>query len=309
MKAVRVHQFGGIDAMVYEETPRPEPGPGQVLVRVAAAGVGLWDALIREGDSDLGHTVPLTLGSDLAGIVEAVGPGVTDFERGDRVFGATNPLFINAYAEYAVADAGMIARTPERLSQIEAASVPVVAVTAWQMLFDHGSVGSGSQVLILGAAGVVGAYAVQLAKSAGANAAAVVRPKDAEYVRSLGADRVLDASASSTEQGVSGIDVVLDLVGGESLERWIGALKPGGTCVSAVALPDTQKAGRPDIKALFFYVSVTTAGLTKIAARLQSGTLTPTVGEVLPLAEARTAHEMLAGRPHQRGKIVLRVSD
>ena len=161
MKAIRVHQFGGIDAMVYEDVPRPEPGPGEVLVRVAAAGVGPWDALIRKGDSKLGQPLPLTLGSDLAGIVEAVGPGVSNFEVGDRVFGATNALFINAYAEYAVADAGMIARTPPRLSQIQAAAAPVVAVTAWQMVFDHGNVSSGSRVLILGAAGVVGAYALE----------------------------------------------------------------------------------------------------------------------------------------------------
>lgn len=309
MKAVRVHQFGGVDVMVYEETPRPEPGPGEVLVRVAAAGVGPWDALIREGDSELGQPLPLTLGSDLAGMIEAVGPGVTTFERGDRVFGATNSLFINAYAEYAVADTGMIARMPERISAIEAASAPVVAVTAWQMLFEHGNVGSGSRVLILGAAGVVGAYAVQLARSVGADVAAIVHSKDVDYVHTLGADRVVDASASNAEQGFSGVDVVLDLVGGESVERWMAALKPGGKCVSAVALPDTQKAGRPDVEAQFFYVAVTTAGLTEIAARLQSGTLSATVGEILPLAEARTAHEMLAGRPHTRGKIVLRVSD
>ena len=300
MKAVRVHQFGGIDAMVYEETPRPEPGRGEVLVRVAAAGVGPWDALIREGDSKLGQPLPLTLGSDLAGIVEAVGPSVSTFERGDRVFGATNPLFINAYAEYAVADASMIARMPERLSPIEAASVPVVAVTAWQMVFDHGNVGSGSRVLILGAAGVVGAYAVQLARSAGAQVAAAVYPKDADYVRGLGAEVV--------EENAPQWDVVLDLVGGDSAERWMAALKPGGKCVSAVALPDTKKAGRPDVKAEFFYVAVTAARLTEIAALLQSGALVPNVGEVLPLAEARTAHEMLAGQPHKRGKIVLQVT-
>ena len=118
---------------------------------------------------------------------------------------------------------------------------------------------------------------------------------------------MLDPSALDMKAGESGVDVVLDLVGGDSVERWMAALKPGGKCVSAVVLPDTQKAGRPDVQAAFFYVAVTTARLTEIAARLQSGTLTTTVGEILLLAEARTAHEMLAGRPHQRGKIVLRV--
>src|SRR5437762_7658540 len=133
MKAARIHRFGSPDVIVLEDIPRPSPAAGEVLVKVAAAGVGPWDALIREGKSKVSPPPPLTLGSDLSGVVEAVGAGVTDFKTGDEVYGVTNAQFVGAQAEYAVADAHMIALKPKRLSMVEAASVPVVAVTAWQM--------------------------------------------------------------------------------------------------------------------------------------------------------------------------------
>ncbi len=131
MKAVRVHRFGGPDVLVIDELPIPAPGSGELLVRVAASGVGPWDALVREGKSKVSPPPPLTLGSDLSGAVEAAGAGVSDFKVGDQVYGVTNPQFCGANAEYALASAAMMARKPQRLSHIEAASVPVVAVTAW----------------------------------------------------------------------------------------------------------------------------------------------------------------------------------
>src|ERR1700722_13439678 len=153
MKAARIHRFGAPDVVVVEEVPRPAPAAGELLVRVAAAGVGPWDALIREGKSKVSPPPPLTLGSDLSGVIEAVGAGVAGFEVGDQVYGVTNSQFCGAYAEYALASAAMIAGKPQRLSHIEAASVPVVAVTAWQMLFDYAQVAAGQRILILGAAG------------------------------------------------------------------------------------------------------------------------------------------------------------
>src|SRR5215831_5248888 len=137
MKAARIHRFGPPDVIEVEEIPRPRPAPGEVLVRVAAAGVGPWDALIREGKSTVSPPPPLTLGSDLSGVVEAVGTGVSPFKNGDEVYGVTNPQFVGANAEFAAASALMVAPKPRRLSSVEAASVPVVAVTAWQMLFEH----------------------------------------------------------------------------------------------------------------------------------------------------------------------------
>src|SRR5689334_17694607 len=164
--AWRVHEFGPPEIMKFERVARPEPGPGEVLVKVEAAGVGPWDGWIRAGKSALPQPLPLTLGSDLSGTVAAVGSGISELAVGDQVFGVTNAQFLGAYAEYAVASAGMLAKKPSSLSYAEAASVPVVAVTAWQGLFDHAHLEAGQTVVIHGAAGNVGAYAVQLARRA-----------------------------------------------------------------------------------------------------------------------------------------------
>jgi NADPH:quinone reductase-like Zn-dependent oxidoreductase len=150
VKAVRVHRFGPPEVITFDDVERPIPRDGEVLVRVKAAGVGPWDAWVRGGRSVVQHSLPLTLGSDLCGAVEAIGTGVAGFRPGDEVFGVTNKQFTGAYAEYAVASAGMIARRPARLGDAEAAAVPVIAVTAWQMLFEHAHVGSGQTVLVHG---------------------------------------------------------------------------------------------------------------------------------------------------------------
>jgi len=160
MMAWRVHEFGPPEIMQFERVSVPKPGPGEVLVRVHAAGVGPWDGWIRAGRSALPQPLPLTLGSDLSGDIRAVGPDVSDLRVGDQVYGVTNPRFIGAYAEYALAWAAMIARKPTSLSYIKAASVPVIAVTAWQGLFDQAQLKAGQSVLIHGGAGNVGAYAV-----------------------------------------------------------------------------------------------------------------------------------------------------
>ena len=305
MKAVRVHRFGGIDAIEYEEVAVPAPGAGQVLVEVRAAGVGPWDAWVREGKSALPQPLPLTLGSDLSGVVESVGPGVSAFRPGEEVFGVTNARFTGANAEYAVAEAGMLAAKPRRLTHLEAASVPVVASTAWQMVWDHGAVGPAKVVLVHGAAGNVGAYAVQLAKRAGARVLATVRARDADRVRALGADRVIDADAERFEEAAGRVDVVLDTLGGAMQTRSWDVLAPGGILVSSVSQPDPQEAARRGLRGVFFLVAVTSAGLARIAELFDAGRLLANVGEVLPLAEARRAHAMLAGEPHKPGKIVL----
>jgi len=307
MRAVRVHRYGGLDVVAYEEVGRPSPGEAQVLVQVRAAGVGPWDAWVRAGKSALPQPLPLTLGSDLSGVVREVGPGVSGIHPGDDVFGATNSRFTGAYAEYAVAEAAMIALKPGRLSYIEAASVPVVATTAWQMVFDHGQVDGTRRVLVHGAAGNVGAYAVQLAKRSGADVIATAFTRDVEYVRTLGVDRVIDMQTARFEERATEVDVVLDTVGGEILDRSFEVLKPGGVLVSSVAMPDQDKAAQRRVRGVFFLVAVTSEGLTRIADLFDTGQLVTNVGEVLPLAEARRAHEMLAGKPHKRGKIVLAV--
>lgn len=307
MKAARVLQFGPPNVIMTDDLPRPEPGAGQLVVRVKAAGVGNWDALIREGKVEL-QPLPLILGSELSGIVEATGAGVSGFKAGDEVYGATNEQFSGAYAEYALASAGMMAQKPKTLNFIEAASTPIVTVTAWQMLFDYAHATAGQTVLIHGGGGNVGAYAVQLAKQTGLHVVATAASDDLDYVRDLGAERVVDYRTERFEESLTGVDVVLDTVGGDTQQRSLQVLKPGGILVSVVSpVPEaTQK--RYGVRAAYFYVDVTTTRLNKITELFESGKLTTDVGTVLPLEEARKAHEMLGGAPHRRGKIVLSIA-
>jgi NADPH:quinone reductase-like Zn-dependent oxidoreductase len=310
MKAVRVHSFGPPEVISFEDVSKPEPAGGEVVVvQVKAAGVGPWDALIRSGRSVLPQPLPLTLGSDLSGVVHAIGPGVGKFKIGDEVFGVTNERFTGAYAEYAVAKATMIALKPKTLNHSHAASVPVVAVTAWQMVFELARLSLGQSVLIHGGAGNVGGYLLQLAKRAGAMVITTAAAKDTSYVRSLGAYGVIDYRLRRFEEQVKDIDVVLDTVGGDTLDRSYGVLKRGGILVSSVAQPSQEKAQQHGVSALFFLVRVTTDRLKKIAELIDAGELKTEVGEVLWLNEARQGHQMLEGAPHRRGKIVIKVAD
>lgn len=304
MKAVRVHAFGGLDAMVYEEVPRPDPGPGQVLVRVAAAGVGPWDLWVRSGRSVLPQPLPLTLGADLSGIVEAVGEGVTNIAPGAAVYGATNAQFTGAYAEYAVAEAAMLAPRPATLTDIEAASVPVIGCTALQMLFEHAGVEAGQTVVVIGGGGNVGAYAVQLALLAGAKVVATGRTADLERIAALGATAV-DAGAPIPDQFRSGVDAVIDTVGGRALEQAFKWLRIGGVLVSSAAEPDPELAARHKVRAQFMLVAVTTHKLVELSEFFASGGLRTSIGEVLSLSDARRAHGMIEAGTAPMGKLVL----
>jgi NADPH:quinone reductase-like Zn-dependent oxidoreductase len=308
MKAAGILQFGPPSVIVNEDLEQPKPGAGELLVHVKAAGVGPWDALIREGKSAVSPAPPLVLGSDLSGIVAEIGPGVSGFSAGDEVYGSTNEGFVGAYAEYSVASAAMMAPKPRSLNHIEAASAPVVAVTAWQMLFDYAHAQAGQTVLIHGAAGNVGAYAVQLARNAGLNVIATASANDLDYVRDLGANLVLDYHRSRFEDAAHAVDVVIDTVGGATRERSFRVLKPGGILVSVVSPISEETAKRFGVKAVFFYVEVTTARLQHLTELFDSGKLVACVGTVLPLSQARAAHDMLGGAPHDRGKIVLKIA-
>ncbi|MGE5303831.1 MAG: NADP-dependent oxidoreductase [Alphaproteobacteria bacterium] len=309
MKAVRIHRFGSPEVLSLKEVPKPEPGSGEVLVQVKAAGVGPWDALVRSGKSALPQPLPLTLGSDLSGVIHATGPGVERLNTGDEVFGVTNERFTGAYAEYALAQASMIAPKPKTLNYTHAASVPVVAVTAWQMVFDYARVTKGQFVLVHGGAGNVGAFAVQLAKRAGAVVIATASAEDDGYVHRLGADGVMDYRATRFWERLKDVDVVLDTVGGETLERSYEIVKRGGIIVSSAAQPSKERAEQCGVRALFFLVEVTRERLGKIAQLIDAGRLKTEVSEVLWLNEARQGHQMLEGAPHRRGKIVLKISD
>ena len=301
MKAARIHSFGPPSFVVVEDVPVPSPGPGEVLVRVTAAGVAPWDAIIREGKSKVGPQPPLTLGSDLSGFVEKVGPGVTEYAPADEIYGVTNPQFCGAQAEFAVAKAGMVARKPRLLSHVEAASAPVIAVTAWQMLFQYAQAMRGQTAMVVGAAGNVGAYAVQMAVDAGIQVVGIAHLADENLLRSLGVKAIIDSSKPAFEQDLPRVDAILDTVGGSTLQRCVAALKPGGKLVTSVC---TQPL---PVGAIFFYAEVTTARLETLTPLFDTGRITTRVGSILPLSEARQAQGMLAGAPHKPGKIILEI--
>ena len=303
MLAAVVHAFGAVDAIALEEIPVPVPGPGQVLVRVEAAGVGPWDGWVRAGKSVLPQPLPLTPGAEISGIVAAA-PQDAPFKVGDVVFGVTNARFTNGSAQYALAATSMLARKPATLSHIEAASIPVVAVTAWAMAFDHAHLREGQSAFVHGGAGNVGAYAVQLARSRGVKVMASALPHDTERVRALGAE-VVELNAPAIKILAQSFDAVLDTVG-SGHEALFSLLKPGGILVSSVRQPDPDLARRHGASGVFFVVEVTTERLEDLARLFNAGDLSAAVGDVVPLARVREAHEMLEGlRPHHAGKIVL----
>jgi NADPH:quinone reductase-like Zn-dependent oxidoreductase len=306
MMAWRVHEFGPPSVMRFEQLARPIAGENEVLVKVEAAGVGPWDGWIRAGKSALPQPLPLTLGSDLSGEIVAVGPRVSSLRVGEQIYGVTNSQFLGGYAEFAVASAAMISKKPTSLTYVEAASVPVVAVTAWQSLFAQAQLKAGQTVLIHGAAGNVGAYAVQLAHQAGMQIIATAAADDIPRVRDLGANTVIDFETQNFEKEVRNVDAVIDLVGGEVQERSFQVLRRGGKLISAVSPPDQNLAQRLGIDAAFFLVEVTSQRLADIAALIDAGKLRTHLGAVLPLADAREAHLMLEHiRPQPKGKIVL----
>ncbi|RUO97664.1 NADP-dependent oxidoreductase [Hyphomicrobium sp.] len=305
MRANRIHRFGPPEVITLEDVEQPVPGEGEVLIRVKASGVGPWDGWIREGKSVLPQPLPLTLGSDVSGVVVALGAGVERIKVGDEIFGVTNPRFTGANAEYALASAKMIAPKPEGITHVEAASVPVVAVTASQLLFDHGQVRANQTVLILGAAGNVGSYAVQLAHAAGAHVIASAARDRSDYVRNLGAARVFDGRAHGLPADVKDVDVLIDAAGGQIQAQAMKAVRKDGVTISAVSRPDQDEANRLGIKASFMLVEVTSGALTSIAKMLEKKDLMTNVGTVLGLAELRRAHEMIGLERAPIGKIVI----
>jgi NADPH:quinone reductase-like Zn-dependent oxidoreductase len=306
VKAIRISRFGSPDVLVHVDEPVPQPRPGEAVVEVHAAGVGPWDAWMQEGK--IGQALPFTPGSDLSGIVHAVGDGVTSVTPGEAVYGVTNPMFTGAYADYAAAECGRLAPKPRTLTHVAAAAVPVVAVTAWQMLFEHARTEHGHTVLVHGGAGNLGSFLVQLARWKGARVIATASAKDTAYVRALGADDVIDYARQRFDAMVKDVDAAFDTVGGETLERSLAVVRAGGIIVSAVAPPDAGTAARRSVRTAYFIVDVTTDRLRKITPLIESGALRTTVGSVIPLSEAARAHALLTSPTRPRGKIVLQTA-
>lgn len=307
MRAVRFHEYGGPEVLRYEEdVPRPEPGEGQVLVRVVAAGVNPADWKIREGyfREILPLELPVITGSDISGRVEAVGPGVEEFRSGDEVLAMTG--YFGAYAEYAVVSASTLALKPASLDFPVAAGVPVAGMTAWQALFDVAGLQAGQKVLIHAAAGGVGSFAVQLARRAGARVAGTASAGNLEFLRHLGVDDPIDYRAAPFEEAVQDADVVLDTVGGDTQARSFKSLKPGGVLVSVVAEPLGDLPEAQGKRGVFLAMQPQASQLAEIAGLVADGTVVMAVEAELPLERAREAQQE-SQKGHTRGKIVLRI--
>ncbi|MFJ8013899.1 NADP-dependent oxidoreductase [Streptomyces sp. NPDC096339] len=311
MHAVRAHERGGPEQFVYESAPRPEPAAGEVLVAVCAASITAgeldWDATWTDRLDGTGHNrTPTVPSHEFSGIVAALGSDVTDLEAGDEVFGLIPFTRDGAAAEYVTVPAHVLAAKPDTLDHDRAAAVPLAALTAWQALVAHAALQPGQHVLIHGGAGGVGTFAVQIARALGARVTATASAHDRGLVNGLGAQRVIDYRGERFEDLVRDADVVLDLVGGETLRRsWASVLR-GGIVVSIVEPPDPDQAAAHGARAAFFIVEPDRPGLVAIAELIDSGKLRPIVDRVVPFTETRAAYEALVTE-HPRGKVVLHV--
>jgi NADPH:quinone reductase-like Zn-dependent oxidoreductase len=307
MKAIRVHAYGGPEQLREEEAPDPKADSGKVLVRIHAASVNPIDFKLASGN--MRQIMPINFpwipGGDFSGVVTEVGPGVTGLKKGDAVYGDASGG--GAYAELYAAPVGMVAAKPQKLSDVEAASVPLAAQTAWQGLFDNGHLTRGETVLIHGAAGGVGSFAVQLAHLKGAKVLATGSASSADYLRSLGADQVIDYKATPFESVAKNIDLVLDLIGGDTQKRSFSVLKAGGRLIATAQPPSPEEAAKHKVEAAMMQMKANTTNLQQLAELLDAGKLKTGVTKTYPLSKVRDAWtEIIAG--HARGKIVLQVA-
>ncbi|MGI5233104.1 NADP-dependent oxidoreductase [Actinoallomurus sp. CA-142502] len=309
MRAVSQDTLGGPEVLKIVDVERPEPGPVEILVRVHAAGVNPTDWKSRATGGLVGHEPPFTLGFDVSGVVEAVGFGVTLYRPGDEVFGMPRfPHLAGAYAEYVTAPSRHFTRKPASIDHVQAAALPLAALTAWQGLVDTAGLRAGQRVLIHAAGGGVGHLAVQIAKARGAHVIGTARTAKHELIRSLGADEVIDYTEVDFASAVREVDVVLDPIGGDYGLRSLRTLRDGGVLVSILPVGEELRAAAAQrgIAADFTLVEPDYAGMKEIAALVEAGRLHAEIDSVFPLEEAAKAHE-LGERGRTTGKIVLTV--
>jgi NADPH:quinone reductase-like Zn-dependent oxidoreductase len=305
MKAVRFHDYGPPAVLTVEEVEAPEPEEGELLARVRAAGVNPVDWKLRQGMLKQYMPVPLPhiLGLEFAGVVEQVGAGVDGYRRGDEVFGRGTAT----YAELAIAKADAVARKPQQLSFEQAAAIPIGGGAAWTALFDVAGVEAGQHVLVQGAAGGVGMFAVQLAHWKGAHVSGTASAKNRDYVQSLGADVVIDYTSTRFEDVVRDVDAVIDTVGGDIAERSLTVLKKGGILAEIAGQPPEELAERMGVRAALVMAEANTQRLEQLAQLVIDGVLSVDV-EPLPLEQATRAHTLSESR-HGRGRLVLRIAN
>lgn len=315
MKAVRLHEFGGPEVLAYEDVPRPLFGSGEVLVRVHASGINPLDWKVRRGlmRGVIEHALPLIPGWDFSGVVEELGDGVTSFKAGDAVYGRADPTRNGAYAEYLAVRANEMALKPRSIDHVQAAAVPLAALTAFQALFGTDArepsidLSRGQRILIHGASGGVGSFAVQLAHWRGARVIATASAEHADYVRELGAEEVIDYASQPFEGVVRDVDAVLDLVGGDVASRSIQVLRPGGVIASTLGGLSQQQAAESGVRNVSVLTRTSPTELAAIASLIEERVLRVFVSQIFSLEEAASAQQAVE-RGHTRGKVVLRIA-
>jgi NADPH:quinone reductase-like Zn-dependent oxidoreductase len=303
-----MHEYGNASVLQYEEALVPQLEADDLLIRVVAAAINPLDWKVREGhlQAMISHTMPLTLGWDVSGVVESIGRSVTTFRPGDAVYSRPDVARNGSYAEYVAVRESEAAMKPRTISHVEAASLPLAGITAWQCLFTVGKLESQQRVLIHAGAGGVGSLAVQLACAQGAYVIATASPANLSLVSSLGAHEVVDYSSQSFANVVRDIDVVFDTVGNETQEQSWAVLKPGGILVSVISPPSQERAESLGVRQAFVFVEPNAAILEQLSQRIDAGTLRPVVGAEFALADVAHAHA-LSETGHVVGKIVLYV--
>lgn len=309
MRVITQQKFGGPEVLTFVDAPEPQPLPTEVLVRVKAIGLNPLEARLRAGEFPLLGEPPFVLGWDISGVV-AEAPRTWRFRPGDEVFGM--PLFpraANAYAEVVSAPALHLARKPASLSHVEASALPVAGLTAWQGLVDLAEVTEGDRVLIHGGGGGVGHVAIQIAKALGAHVITTASGSKREFVERFGADEVIDYTAVDFTEAVRDIDVVFDTIGGDTAERSLDVLRPGGHLVTAVAEEDSELAAKYEAAGAHFSgiaVDPDPVALRGLVELAEQGKLRVHVRETFPFERVADAHRLLDGG-HLRGKLVLTV--
>jgi NADPH:quinone reductase-like Zn-dependent oxidoreductase len=306
MKAIRLHQVGGPESLLYGDMPKPVAKDNQVLVHVYATAITRtefeWYPTFHTPEGGT-RPFPIILGHEFSGVVEAVGPDCMGVHVGDRIYGLSDWFINGAQAEYCLTVPANIAPKPVTLQHTEAAAVPISALTAWQALIDHAHLQAGQRVLIHGAAGGVGSVAVQLARHQSAHVIATASAANIDFVKALGADEVIDYNTTPFETVVGDVDMVLDTVGGDTRDRSWGALKTGGRLVTVAADAEGSKEQR--VRDAFFIVQPNRNQLIEISHLIDTGVIRPVVGAVFSMENFRQAYKQ---KP-VRGKIVLRIAE
>ena len=309
MKAVVLRAYGSPEVLKLEDLPRPEPKDDEILIRVVAASVNPVDVAIRKGylAELIGNKFPLVLGMDAAGIVEKTGSKITKFKKGDAVYAFFTLAGEGGYAEYVIAKESEAALKPKAITYAQAAAVPAAGSTAWQALVDTAKLSAGQTVLIHGASGGVGHFAIQIAKARGAKVIATASSANQEFLKQMGADVVIDYEKTKFEEVAKDVDVVLDAVGRDTLKRSYGIVKKGGIIVSIVDEPAKAELDARGIRGVTLRAAPQAQVLEELARLIDAKKVTPVVSQTFPLSEFAKALDQIATR-HTRGKVVFQVA-